>query len=414
MKLDFPTYGYPEAAAAYAALRDGYLRGAPEPAGALDALVAEYPDYLPAHLLTLAKGVIAKDIAAFPDLQRALDAARSHAAGASVHERMHLDAADAWLRHRPLLAAQLYSTISAQVPADLLALRLAQSCWFFLGRRLNLRSVAERALRAWSIDEPGFDIVVALFAFGSTEAGDPVRGESLANDALRLEPKNPMTLHTLAHALGAQRRYATAARILRERESAWRVGGRLDSHIAWHLAVNDLENGHVQRSVDALDQELMPLAESGASASADATDLAWRLDIAGVDFGAGWKRLADAWARHMTPGFWVYFDVLAGMTYFRAGQQQQARELEDRIAKGPHLRPCSLRTARKTTLPALQGIESYAIGAFGAASSALRTVISRVGGSLLQRELFDLTLSAAEDRLRPAYARLPAALQTPA
>jgi len=131
-----------------AELRDAYLRSAAgDSQEALDALLAERPDCVPAHLLRVAKPVVAKDLQAFPALERALRDAEPHLRRAGEQARLHAAAATAWLAHRPLHAAHIYSTISANDARDLLALRLAQSCWFFLGRRQRLHAVAERALR---------------------------------------------------------------------------------------------------------------------------------------------------------------------------------------------------------------------------------------------------------------------------
>ena len=127
---------------------------------------------------------------AFASLERALAAAKPHRRLATEHELMHLAAAEAWLAHKPLLAAHLYSNIVAKDPFDLLALRLAQSCWFFLGRRAKLHAVAERALAAWSPLRPGHDIVLAMTAFGCDEAGDAARAELAFDRALELDPKH--------------------------------------------------------------------------------------------------------------------------------------------------------------------------------------------------------------------------------
>jgi len=392
-------------------LRDAYLRSsAADSPAALDALLAQRPDDVAAHLLRIGRAVVAKDLSAFPALECALGAVTPYLLHASEQERAHVAAASAWLAHRPLLAAHLYSTISANDPRDLLALRLAQSCWFFLGRRAKVHRVAELALRAWSARDEGYDIALAMLAFGCDEIGDAARAEKLAARSLDIEPNSPYAIHALAHALGARQRPDALARLLRARETAWRVGGRLDSHISWHLAVSELESGDVAAAIAALERELLPLATDGPSAASDATDLAWRLELADVDVGHVWKRLSNAWSCHAAPGFWPSYDLLAGIAHFRAGLSERAVVLRRRLAEGPHVRRCAVRAARKMTLPALSAIEAFLRGAFGSAESHLRATIDGMGGSLLQRDLFDLTLRAAR-RARVAFATLPEALR---
>jgi hypothetical protein len=378
------------------ALRDAFLRGTARDTGTHP----ETGDAVASHLLEFAKLVAAKDLRAFPALARALDAARPHLEAGREAARMHAAAAAAWLEHRPLLAGHLYSTISANDPSDLLALRLAQSCWFFLARRAKVHAVAERAARGWSPSDESYDVALALHAFGCVEVGDASRAEALATRALEIEPHNPYAIHALAHALGEQRQAAAVVRLLRTHAAQWRVGGRLDSHTAWHLAVADLDSGDAVRAAAALDVELAPLAEHGSSAAADATDLAWRLDLAGVDVRAAWPRLADAWSSHHTPGFWAPDDVLAAIAYVRAERLDRVRTLERALATGPYLRRCSERAARVLALPTLAAIQEFARGDFAAAANHLGATIGVMGGSLLQRDLFELTLEVARRRRR--------------
>ena len=63
-------------------------------------------------------------------------------------------AARAWLDEQAELAAQYYTAILREWPRDLLALRLAQSCHFFLGNRRALRAVAELVWPSWNAGMP--------------------------------------------------------------------------------------------------------------------------------------------------------------------------------------------------------------------------------------------------------------------
>jgi len=350
------------------------------------------------HLLELAKLVAAKDLRAFPALAAALERARPRLAEAGELARMHANAAAAWLAHRPLLAGHLYSIASAKDPHDLLALRLAQSTWFFLARRPKVHAVAARAARAWSPADDSYDAALALHAFGCAEVGDADRAEALALRALEIEPRNPYAIHALAHALGERRDAAALVRLLRAHAPQWRVGGRLHSHTAWHLAAAELETGDAARATSALRTELAPLAVQGPSAAGDATDLAWRLDLAGVDMSDDWQRIADGWQSHHTFGFWAPDDVLAGIAYVRAERFDRVRALERALAAGPHLRRCAEGAARVLTLPSLAAIQEFARGDYASAAARLAATIGVMGGSMLQRELFELTIRAARRR----------------
>src|SRR6185369_10325990 len=230
--------------AAFRHAEQAYLHATADAAPSIDALLAAHPEFLPAHLLKIAQLVAAKDAAALPALERALLAALPHEPSAGPRERAHLAAARAWLARKPLQAAKIYTQLAKDGYGDALAVRLAQSCWYFLGRRMDVRAVAEHAFRTWSPERPGFDAVIAMTAFGAAETNDGARAEELARFSLEIERRSPFAVHPLAPAFAIRNRSADGARVLRALAADWRVGGRMDGHIGWHLALFELDAGN--------------------------------------------------------------------------------------------------------------------------------------------------------------------------
>ena len=161
-----------------------------------------------------------------PALAAALAATEPLEGVATNAQRAHLAAARAWLARKPLLAAGIYTQLTESAPHDLLAVRLAQSCWYFLGHRARVRLIAERALRRRSPAAPDYDVVLAMTAFGRAETGDGRGARALADRALALEPRSPFARHALAHGLATEGRIVTAHRMLADSAPLWRVGGR--------------------------------------------------------------------------------------------------------------------------------------------------------------------------------------------
>ena len=373
-----------------------HLRAAPEAPRSIDALLSAHPQSLRAHVLNIAQLVAAKDPAAQPALERALHAAARLEASAGPEELAHLNAARAWLAREPLGAAKIYTQLVMQSDPDPLALRLAQSCWYFLGRRLQVRAVAEHAFRTWSAERPGFDAVIAMAAFGAAETNDGARAEELAQLSLEIEPQSPFAIHALAHAFAIRNRAADGARALRALAANWRVGGRMDGHIGWHLALFDLETGRARAALAAFDREQLPAAALDASGCADATDLLWRLELAGIETGERWRALAASWKRHLNPGFWGFHDVLAGLALQRAGRRDEACVLANEVVLAPETSGVVLPAL--STLPALAALDAFGRGAYADASRALAKALPRLGGSLPQRELLGLTQRVADER----------------
>ena len=366
-----------------------YLRAADERRVPVDV-----PRSLGSELLAIARLVAAKDASALPALAAALKAIAPREQRATAAQRAHLAAARAWLTREPLRAARIYTQIAEREPHDLLAVRLAQSCWYFLGRRARVRLVAERALHQWSQSEPGYDALLAMTAFGRAENGDGRGATALAQRSLLIEPRSPYARHALAHGLATQGRVVTAHRMLRESESSWRIGGRMDAHIAWHHAVYGLKIGLRSEALATFDRELA--APNDASTCADATDLLWRLDLAGAPTGSRWQPLAAAWARHLTPGFWGFLDVLAGLAFERAGRSADAKAL--RRALGETRGAEGTLASMAATRQALAAIDAFMHGNQARACAQLRIALPLLGGSVPQRELLEVTLAEAEQR----------------
>jgi hypothetical protein len=373
-----------------------YLRAAADAGPSIDALLAAHPQSLRAHLLKIAQLVAAKDAAALPALERALRAAAPLEPAAGPQELAHLEGARAWLAREPLRAAKIYTQLVTEGDRDALALRLAQSCWYFLGRRVNVRAVAEHALEAWTPEQPGFDAMLAMAAFGAAETSDGARAEKLARISLDIEPRSPFAIHALAHGLAIQGRSADGAKALRELVAEWRVGGRMDRHIGWHLAVFHLETGDARAAVTAFDREQLPAAALDAGGCADATDLLWRLELGGVDPGARWQALATAWRPHLKPGFWSFLDLLAGLALQRAGRRDEACALVHELVLAPETN--GVVSPVLATVPTLAALDAFGRGAYADASRGLAKALPRLGGSLPQRELLALTQRVADER----------------
>ncbi len=380
-----------------------YVRGAPEPS--VPTASRDGGHALEWTLLAIGKNVAAKDASALPPLAAALGSVARLERRATARQRLHLAAASAWLARDPLRAAHLYTHVVLGAPADLLALRLAQSCWYFLGARARVRSVAEHALGRWPAQASGYDAMLAMTAFGRAEMEDGRSAADLARRALALEPRSPLARHALAHALAMQHRAADAHDMLCRSEASWRIGGRMDSHNAWHRATLALETGCGDHALAAFDRELAAAADAGTCA--DATDLLWRLELAGVDVGERWQPLADEWTRHASPGFWGFLDVRNGLAWLRAGRTAEARALRRAIARS---RPATgTESSTAASLAALDALDAFSAGGHARSSILLRDALPRLGGSLPQRELLERTLQAAERSVRAPARRIAAA-----
>jgi len=381
---------------------DGFLRASEDPVRHIQPMLVEHPDFVMGHMLVASAAIAAKHPSMLPTLRSALDAAHANGVESTGQEGAHCMAAHAWLDGQAELAAQYYTAILREWPRDLLALRLAQSCHFFLGNRHALRDVAELVWPAWNAGMPGYEHLLAMMAFDSAEHGDGDWAEALGLQALAMQPASPFAIHAVAHALSARGKFRQGALFMRQHRPNWLTDGRMVAHNMWHAAMFELESGQPARALKILDECLMPQAARSGSNAADATALLWRLELDGVDPGTRWSLLSDCWAIHASPGYWPFLDLHAAIAFSAAGHELRARSLIQGIsARGRQTGPS--QDARVVTLSALRAVQAFVAGAYSEVRDILRRLrptLERIGGSHAQRDLFGRMLTEAERRLQ--------------
>jgi len=399
----------PSAAAAnIAALAlDAFLRAVGDPLAQTQRLLERYPTFAAGYVLRLAIAVAAKDPVSLAWLDKMLRAADSAPVRWSARERAHLAAAHAWWSGDPVVAAERYAAMLREWPHDLLALRLAQSCYLFLGQTTALCEVVDLIWYSWRDGMPGFQYVLAMAAFACAENGQPQRAHRLAQRALEIEPVSPTAIHAVAHALFEAGEHAQGANWLHQRWPHWGVDSHMAGHNAWHLATSELESGNAVRALLILDRDLLQTSMTTLGDATDATSLLWRLQLDDVDPGCRWQRLSELWAAHGVPGFWGLLDVHAAIAFNAAGHGQRARQHASAIELCAQGDTHAAKVARNATLPAVQAIAAFADGDWGKACVQLRALLPSVhqlGGSRAQHEIFVRMLDHAQARSYDAEA----------
>ena len=168
-----------------------------------------------------------------------------------ARSRAHLAAAHAWLGREPALAAERYAAILREWPHDVLALRLAQSCYFFLGQTAALRDVVDLVWHSWREEMPGFQYVLAMAAFACAENGDAEpctrAGPASARDRAGFPGCNP---RCRARALRVRASMRAARSGCASNVRTGRVNSRMSGHNAWHLAMFEHESGNATRALE--------------------------------------------------------------------------------------------------------------------------------------------------------------------
>ena len=368
---------------------DYVLRAVGDPVGDLRHIGPNHPEFDRAQAIRAGAGVLAKSPDTYPAIARVL---RSTAArSVSPETREHLSAAEAWLEGNPVLAAESYASILSRWPHDLLALRLAQSCYFFLGWHDRLCAVVDAVIPAWTNERQGWQFVLAMASFVHAEYGDAGYAETLGRKALALDAACPLGVHAVTHAISESGRPGSGAQWMRDQRAHWAKESRMRTHNAWHLAMFDVENGNIASALGILDAWLLPASVESSLDACDATALLWRLAAEGVDVECRWRKVSDAFERTLTAGFWPFVDLHAALAHWAAGEQARRRDLVkaiDRCAAGGDF--AALR-ARHITHPVLRAFGAWTDRRYNEAVKSFASaqpLLCSAGGSRLQLGIF--------------------------
>ena len=328
-------------------------------------------------------------------------------------ESLHLAAARAWADGDWQRAARALEQALVANPRDLLALKVAQDLYFFLGNRLELRDVAARVLPAWPHDDPAWGYVQGIWAFGLEENGDYPGAEAAARNALARNPRDVWSVHALAHVFEMEGRTRPGVSFLSESSAEWDASF-FAVHNWWHLGLLLLELGQTGDALALYHERIRPAKSDEWLDIVDASALLWRLSLYGTDVTVPARVLAADIADLVDVPAYIFNDWHAVMAFGLAGEHARNGRV---IGANRQLTAASnRRAAERAGLRLLEGFAAFAADDPGAAVDLLidvRPEAHAVGGSHAQRDVIDLTLIAAATRSgQPRLARALVAERT--
>src|SRR5262249_2365228 len=155
-------------------------------------------------------------------------------------ETHHLRAARSWAEGSWEAAARSLERALLCHPRDLLALKVAQDLYFFLGNRLERRDVAARVLRPLPGARPAWGDAQGIYAFGLEETAEYRQAEMRARAALRANPRDVWAVHALAHVFEMEGRQQDGVAFLSASAGDWSAS-YFAVHNWWHRALYHLE-----------------------------------------------------------------------------------------------------------------------------------------------------------------------------
>ena len=283
-------------------------------------------------------------------------------------------------------------------PRDLLALKVAQDLYFFLGNRLELRDTAARVLPAWPRSRPGWGYVQGIYAFGLEENADYRQAEARARAALEVNPKDVWSVHALAHVFEMEGSQRAGVDFLTASAPDWSPSF-FAIHNWWHRGLYHLELGEIDEALALYDAPIRAGRSTVWLDVVDAAALLWRLSLFGADVTERAEQLAGDIDDLVGSPVYIFNDWHAVMAFGLAGDFERTERV---IASNRHLTaPTNAGAAGRAGLALLEAFGAFAAGRPDRAIDLLIDIRSRanaVGGSHAQRDIIDLTLIAAAAR----------------
>lgn len=324
----------------------------------------------------------------------AIHAARKSALehGATQRERDHIAALAAWHVNDWQGALELWEKILLENPLDVLALKLANRAYLYLGDSRNIRDSVARVLYAWNEDTPGHGYVLGMYAFGLEECGDYANAEAVGNHAVEINPADVWAIHAVTHVLEMQGRHREGTDWLKTSEKIWTDCNNFSNHLWWHgaLLLMDLERFHAV--LDGYDSRIRAEETDDYFDIINAASLLWRLEQAGIDVGGRWVELADKAEAHAHDHKLAFADAHYMLALAADGRVEAAEDLIGSMSAHAAASPEMTGTIfGEIGAPLCAAILAYSCGDFDKVVELLlprRYDLRFLGGSVAQQDLF--------------------------
>lgn len=363
-----------------------------DPIAALDAALEDSPDFAMARLMRGWLQALSTDPPGVPAARTEL--ARAEACRLNEREAAHGQALAAFCAGRWTEASGRLDALSLRWPRDALALQVGHLIDFLRGDGERLHGRIASALGHWGPADASHGPLLGMLAFGLEEAGDYTAALAAGEAALAAQPRDAWAHHAVAHVHEMRGDARAGLAWMQHREPLWAEGSYLQVHNRWHQALFHLELGDCEAARDLFTGAVRGEHSRLAVNLVDASALAWRLQLVGIDLGEAWQTLADDWAAVGQPGLYSFNDFHAMLAWVGAGEHAlaqrwlQAQGECDATQVGDHA-----ELGRLLGRPLLQAQFDLATGRPGAALAGLGSVateIIRFGGSHAQRDLVEL------------------------
>lgn len=375
---------------------DAHLHAWPGVLPALQAALAEAPDFALAHaLLALVRAGRGERPAAL----QALAQAQAAVVGATPREQSHVALLTAVIEGRTLDALALVIEHARKHPGDLLAASTALGAYglFAFSGRADHDSARLAFIEALALHHPdNRPWLLAQRGWARIEAGRVDEGLVMAQHAIALRPANGHNAHIVVHGLFEAGRQADTLDFIARWLPGYPADGVMWGHLHWHAALAELALGQEDAAVARLLGPILDYLPRGMPYMGlpDLVSLLWRLGLRGRR-ALPWDRAQWHVQQHFAQGSNVFGELHLAMLAAARGDAAALRAVATRL---PVLQGRGLEGAAV----ALHWVQGLAAAGQGDGATAQREIDAachgavRLGGSQAQRQVLALTQQALQ------------------
>ena len=333
-------------------------------------------------------------------------------------EALHAEVVNCWAESDLKGAARKLERLVTLYPEDVLAVKMAQDTYFFLGQGLAMRnSIASCVAQLTKSHRPGKNPLEGyahgMLAFALEESNMYPQAEREALRALELIPRDTWAIHNYAHCLEMQAKSQEGLKWMYDRQPDWAPCQSLACHQYWHTALFHINNDQLDEAVGLLDGEVLSRGVEGCSSLDlhDAASMVYRMELVDLFNKTGtikpdrWQSVYEICKPHKRDHLIGFNDAHYMMSFLGANDLETARELLDSVDE-----VSSLNEGQTVVKPLLEAMYKFKLAAYGECVDLLEPIrfeIVKIGGSHAQRDIFEqLLLVAALKSDKPAHNKL--------
>ena len=328
-----------------------------------------------------------------------LDRARAAASGATARETLMLRQLEHWIAGDIPAVQKLGAEIASQFPRDLASVKLHQYFSFNRGDAAAMLSIAKQ-VETVNADNPH---IHGMLAFGYEQMHQLEQAERSARRALEIKQKEPWAQHALAHVMLSTGRVREGVAFLGEAQKTWvDLNSFMYTHNWWHKALFHISMGDTAAVFDAYDNHVWGIEPGYSQDQVGAVSLLARMEIAGLDVGDRWQKLAEYLRPRASDTLQPFLTLqylygLARADFAEADTLMAA--IEDKAANSVAF---DRMVWQEVALPAARGVFAHARRHWADAARYLSVAnprLTEIGGSHAQRDLFGQILLDAHLKL---------------